>query len=195
MKGDVIYNTIQELKGIHLLIIIFSLFMLFVGVFHEQELEEQFLGTYISRTELPQIVSNISNQFNSSQRDIRNLNFIVIEGMSGVGKTSLGREAANIVMANAKIPIFRTTIRLHAIKSSDSPKYGLEFLKRSFCEIHLFPDFYKGQSLTTLLKKWHNSSEKAGWILHIDEFQLSPTTTRAILRAVRDWNISRGKLI
>ena len=152
------------------------------------------LGTYVSRTELPQIVLNISNQFEYYQkiRDIRNMYFIIIEGMSGVGKTSLGKQAADIFMENAKIPVFRTMIRLDNIERPEDEYSGKEFLAQKFCEIHLKPNNYNGQNLNDLLKIWHNSSEKAGWILHIDEFQLSPTTTHSILRAVRNWNVSSG---
>jgi hypothetical protein len=166
------------------------------ATFVTKDISEPTFGSYIPRPEFKVIVDCIRPQI-TKPKIIRQLQYILIEGLSGVGKTVTGQQAANAVIKSS--PPHSVVYTFYQLDSGmevsfDSATVGYTYLSEIFAGAHLNLQLPKLEEpplnvLQRLLDKWTSKfPTAAGWLVHLDEFQLAPNLIRAVLRAVVAYN-------
>jgi hypothetical protein len=197
-----LYLEIEKIKSSSIQVKLKSDFLVY-------PLPHTFMNKYIERKEFGMIIDFINKQLELSSTDIRNLSFIIVEGLSGVGKTQFCYEVIRYFLKNSKIPVLYNLINLfkysHVDDTTKTMEYGLNFLIEDFIKQHttLQPDNIKNihlpkdEILQKLVKElWKdykydpnlNKTIQNVWFIMIDEFQVNPSITKAILRAISLWN-------
>lgn len=114
--------------------------------FHEQlsMTALAFASKFVSRPEFDQVWSELQSQIEKRLHTrINDLFFFLIEGMSGSGKTRIGRELVKRAIEHCKlldIPCFSTSFKFSEIAATDeTSERGFEMLTRWLCETHFAP--------------------------------------------------------
>ncbi len=136
------------------------------------------------------------------------LNWLVIQGLSGVGKAESGREIVRrILKSNIPRPIWHTFVSLSVpygppeLKDWRDETVGYNMLLDILLQTHasVKPPVLEDPSsvLTKTMKLWRPSSPSSKgpidsiWILHLDEFQrFGSDKLSALLYGIHHWNMS-----